>query len=309
MERKRARQKRKKKKFVGIVLLILLVIGAIAAFSIYSSFNSAYKDIVNKSALEKSDKRNKDVSLQDKEAFTVLLLGVDEREGDRGRSDTMLLMSVNGQKNSVEMLSIPRDTRVEIAGKGKKDKINHAYAFGGVNMAAKTVEGFLDVPVDYYVEMNMDGFKELVDAVGGVTVDNPFAFSYGGESFDKGTIHLTGQQALQYTRMRHEDPQGDFGRQARQRQVIQGILDEGASINSLWKYNDILGALKTNMQTNLSVDEIRAIQKNYAGARSNIKQEQIEGNGQKIGGIYYYLVPDEERERVSNIFKDHLNLQ
>ncbi|MEK4027771.1 MULTISPECIES: LCP family protein [Bacillaceae] len=309
MERRRTRQKRKKRKFVSLILLIILVIGAVFAFNVYSSFNSALKNIVNKSALEKSEKREKDVSLKNKDAFTVLLLGVDEREGDKGRSDTMLLMSVNGEKNSVEMLSIPRDTRVNIAGKGKEDKINHAYAFGGVDMSAKTVEEFLDIPVDYYVEMNMDGFKEMVDAVGGVDVENSFAFSYGGESFDKGTIHLTGQQALEYTRMRKEDPQGDFGRQARQRQVIQGILNKGASINSIWKYNDILDALKTNMETNLSVDEMRAIQKNYAGARNNIKQEQIEGTGKKIDGIYYYIVPDEEKERVSTIFKEHLNLQ
>ncbi|HEY9577020.1 MAG TPA: LCP family protein, partial [Pseudobacillus sp.] len=163
-------------------------------------------------------------------------------------------------------------------------------------------------PVDYYVEMNMDGFKELVDAVGGVSVDNTIAFSYEGETFNKGTIHLTGEQALKYTRMRHDDPQGDFGRQARQRQVIQGILDKGASMKSIWKYNDILGALETNMQTNLSVDEMMAIQKHYAGARNNIKQEQLGGAGQKIDGIYYYIVSDEEKERVSSIFKEHLNL-
>ncbi|GLY09074.1 LCP family protein [Pseudobacillus badius] len=309
MQRSRTRQKRKKRKFLSIILLIILVIGAIFAFRLYSSFNNALDNIVNKSALEKSDKREKEVSLENKEAFTVLLLGVDEREGDKGRSDTMLLMSVNGKENSVEMLSIPRDTRVNIAGKNKKDKINHAYAFGGVDMSAKTVEEFLDIPVDYYVEMNMDGFKDLVDAVGGVTVDNPFAFSYGGESFKQGTIHLNGEEALQYTRMRKEDPKGDFGRQARQRQVIEGILDKGASMQSLWKYNDILGALKSNMQTNVSVDEMMDIQKHYAGARNNMKQEQIEGTGQKIDGVYYYLVPDEERDRVSSIFKDHLNLQ
>ncbi|UAT30497.1 LCP family protein [Bacillus badius] len=309
MQRSRTRQKRKKRKFLSIILLIILVIGAIFAFRLYSSFNNALDNIVNKSALEKSDKREKEVSLENKEAFTVLLLGVDEREGDKGRSDTMLLMSVNGKENSVEMLSIPRDTRVNIAGKNKKDKINHAYAFGGVDMSAKTVEEFLDIPVDYYVEMNMDGFKDLVDAVGGVTVDNPFAFSYGGESFKQGIIHLNGEEALQYTRMRKEDPKGDFGRQARQRQVIEGILDKGASMQSLWKYNDILGALKSNMQTNVSVDEMMDIQKHYAGARNNMKQEQIEGTGQKIDGVYYYLVPDEERDRVSSIFKDHLNLQ
>jgi len=307
--RRRSRKKKSKKKIILVVFLLLLVIGGGFVFSVYSSLNKALDGIVNEDALKKSDKRSEEVSLKDKEAFTVLMLGVDEREGDKGRSDTMLLASVNGQENSVEMLSIPRDTRVEIVGKGTEDKINHAYAFGGVDMAAKTVEEFLDVPVDYYVEINMDGFKDLVDAVDGVDVDSKFAFSYVGESFPVGKISLNGEEALKYTRMRYEDPQGDFGRQARQRQVIQGILDKGVGIQSVWKYNEILGALEKNVQTNLSTDEIMDIRKNYASARNNIKQEQIEGTGKKVDGIYYYFVPDEEKERVSNIFKQHLNIK
>ncbi|KAB7707388.1 LytR family transcriptional regulator [Bacillus aerolatus] len=310
MERRRRSPKRKgKKKIILTILLLLIVVGAGFAFNVYSSFNSALKNMVNESALEKSEKREKEVSLKDNMPFTVLLLGVDEREGDKGRSDTMILLSVNGQENSVEMLSIPRDTRVDIVGKGKEDKINHAYAFGGVNMAAKTVEEFLDVPVDYYIEMNMDGFKDIVDAVGGITVNNTFAFSYEGEDFPKDTIKLNGEEALKYSRMRYEDPQGDFGRQARQRQVIQGIIDKGASAQSVRKYNGMLGVVEKNVQTNLSIDEMMAIQKNYAPARHNIKQEEVEGSNKKIGGVYYYLVSDEEKERVSSIFKKHLDIE
>lgn len=310
MERRsRSRRKKSKKKLFLIVLLSILAIGGGAIFAAYSVVNNALDGIVNEHALKKSEKREKEVSLKNKEAFTVLLLGVDEREGDRGRSDTMLLMSVNGEDSSVKMLSIPRDTRVEIVGKGTKDKINHAYAFGGVDMSAKTVEQFLDVPVDYYVEINMDGFKDLVDAVGGIEVENTFAFTYEGETFPKGTITLTGEEALKYTRMRYEDPQGDFGRQARQRQVIQGILDKGASMTSVLKYNEILGALQKNVQTNLTVDEMMNIQKNYASARNNIQQETIEGTNNKMDGVYYYLVSDEEKERISNMLKQHLGIQ
>ncbi|WP_100401576.1 LCP family glycopolymer transferase [Bacillus sp. FJAT-42315] len=310
MERRsRSRRKKSKKKLFLIVLLLILAIGGGAIFAAYSVINNALDGIVNEHALKKSEKREEEVSLKNKDAFTILLLGVDEREGDRGRSDTMLLMSVNGEENSVKMLSIPRDTRVKIVGKGTEDKINHAYAFGGVDMSAKTVEQFLDVPVDYYVEINMDGFKDLVDAVGGIEVENTFAFTYDGETFPKGMITLTGEEALKYTRMRYEDPQGDFGRQARQRQVIQGILDKGASMTSVLKYNEILGALQKNVQTNLTVDEMMNIQKNYASARNNIQQETIEGTNKKMNGVYYYLVSDEEKERISDMLKQHLGIQ
>ncbi|WP_390628435.1 LCP family glycopolymer transferase [Bacillus litorisediminis] len=91
------------------------------------------------------------------------------------------------------MLSIPRDTRVEIVGRDMEDKINHAYAYGGVAMSMATVENFLDIPIDYYIEINMEGFKEIVDAVGGVEVHNAFTFSYEGYTFEEGTIQLTGE--------------------------------------------------------------------------------------------------------------------
>lgn len=170
-----------------------------------------------------------------------MLIGVDERKNDRGRADSLIVMTVNPKKQSIEMVSIPRDTRTLIVGKGKEDKINHSYAFGGV-MA--TVEQFLDIPIGYYIKANMESFKDMVDAVGGVIVNNAFAFEYEGESFPKGEITLNGEKALKYTRMRYDDPRGDFGRQDRQKQVIEAIIKKGASFSSLVNYNDILEAMK-----------------------------------------------------------------
>jgi polyisoprenyl-teichoic acid--peptidoglycan teichoic acid transferase len=109
------------------------------------------------------------------------------------------------------MLSIPRDTRTEIVGKGTIEKINHAYAFGNEEMAMKTVENFLDIPIDYYIKVSMEGFKDIVDAVGGITVNNDLDFTQDGYHFPKGQVNLDGKKALAFTRMRHEDPRGDFG--------------------------------------------------------------------------------------------------
>lgn len=306
MERQERRKERRKKKskwkkFLWISLLIVLLAAGGAAFFMYQSVQRALggEDLI-------SEKRTEEVKLQNEEGFTVLLLGVDERENDGGRSDTMILMSIRG--DSVKMVSIPRDTRVEIAGKGTEDKINHAYAFGGIDMAAKTVENFLDVPVDYYVEMNMEGLQEMVDAVGGVDVNNSFAFSYGGDTFEEGALHLTGAEALNYARMRYEDPQGDFGRQARQRQVIEGVIEKGSDPAMLLKSGEILSAIGDNVQTNLSLGEIGSIQKNYSNARRNMETEAVQGEGQKIDGVYYYIVSEEERSRLSSLLKEHLGI-
>lgn len=303
--------KKKKRRLLKIFLTILgiLVMGAgVYGYSVYHSINKAADTMHEPIPQHQTSKRLKAVSLDKKDPFSVLILGVDERKNDRGRSDTMILAAVNPQKQSVQLLSIPRDTRTEIVGKGTEDKINHAYVFGGVPMSIATVEHFLDIPVDYYIKVNMEGLKDIVDAVNGVTVHNDLNFSYGGESFPKGTLHLNGEQALKYSRMRYEDPQGDFGRQLRQRQILEGILDKGMDVSSLWKYGDVLSALQKNVKTNLTMDEIMKIEKNYKAARNHIQQNEIKGEGTKINGVYYYIVSDAEKQRLSQLFKDQLNL-
>ncbi|CAM3955148.1 LytR family transcriptional regulator [Mesobacillus thioparans] len=302
----RAEKKKKKRKWLrvtGIIFLLLFIgIGAYI-FSIYNSLTNAVETMH-----KPIDREKRDITFKKKEPFTVLMLGVDERAGDKGRSDTVIVMTVNPKQDSVKMLSIPRDTRTEIVGRGTEDKINHAYAFGGVEMSMDTVEKFLDIPIDYYVQMNMEGFQDIVDAVGGVKVNNQLAFTVGKFNFPQGEIELDGREALAYVRMRKNDPQGDFGRQTRQRQIIQGIVNKGASVGSLTKFDNIFDALGKNVSTNMTFDEMKEIQSNYRSAAGNIEQMKIEGSGTKIGGIYYWIINPEDHQRIKSEFKNHLGI-
>lgn len=309
MERHKPKKKRKGLKIFLIVLVVLVASVVAYGYSIYHNLNKAANSVHSPIDREPEVKRPTNLALDKREPFSVLMLGVDQRKGDKGRSDTMIVMTVNPNKKSMEMLSIPRDTRVEIVGKGKDDKINHSYAFGGVEMSMNTVEKYLDIPIDYYVKMNMEGFKEIVDAVGGVTVNNDLDFSEGGYHFNKGNIDLNGAEALSYARMRKKDARGDFGRQMRQRQVIQGVINKGANISALWKYDDVLKALSTNVETNISFDEMKSIQKNYMDARHSIDQIEIKGSGSTIGGVWYYIVPQEERQNIQTRLKEHLEIK
>ncbi|MEH7085421.1 LytR family transcriptional regulator [Neobacillus drentensis] len=302
------KKNRKWLKITGSILLILLVVGGAYAFTVYNSFKSAVKTMHQPLDRKQSEKRDEPVAFKEKDPFSVLMLGVDEREGDRGRSDTMIVLTVNPSNNSVKMLSIPRDTRTEIVGKGKEDKINHAYAFGGVPMAMDTVENFLDIPIDYYMQVNMEGFQDIVDAVGGVTVQNDLDFTEGGFHFTKGELILNGKKALAYSRMRHEDPRGDFGRQTRQRQIIQGVIKEGASLSTITNFSDIFNALGKNVKTNLTFDQLVDIQKNYKTVGRNIQQMEIKETGTKINKIYYGLVSTEEKQRIQSELKSQLAL-
>lgn len=302
------RRNRKWLRIFGITFLLLLVGVGIYAFSIYKSISGAVETMHQPIDREKSEKREEQVTLEKKDPFSILMMGVDEREGDKGRSDTIIVLTVNPNLKSVKMLSIPRDTRTEIIGHGTVDKINHAYAFGGVEMSMDTVEHFLDIPIDYYMQINMEGFKEIVDAVGGVTVYNDLAFNDAGFSFPKGDITLSGEKALVFSRMRYDDTRGDFGRQQRQRQIIQGVIKEGASLSTLTNYGPIFEALGDNIRTNLTFKEMVDIQKNYKEASKSIEQIGINGDGTKIDSIYYFIVPDEEKINIQNKLKQHLEI-
>ncbi|TLS35175.1 LytR family transcriptional regulator [Pseudalkalibacillus caeni] len=255
-----------------------------------------------------SDKREKKIEPEKKDPISILMLGVDEREHDRGRSDTMIVITVNPNDNSMKMFNIPRDTRTQIIGKGFDDKINHAYAFGGIEMAMDTVENFLDIPIDYYIKVNMEAFKDIVSAVDGVTVNNEMAFNYEGYTFPEGELKLNANEALAYSRMRYEDPRGDLGRNERQRKIIEAIIDEGASFSSLTKVDNILEALGKNVKTNLTFEEMKDIQQNYKEARKHIETFEVKGSGKMINGIYYYMVSEDEKHKITAKLKEHLHI-
>ncbi|QDH22961.1 LCP family protein [Saccharibacillus brassicae] len=236
--------------------------------------------------------------LSEQQPFNLLVLGVDERENDIGRSDAIMMLAVNPKKHSVLMFNIPRDTRTEIVGRGKVDKINHAYAFGGVKMAVDTVEHFLDVPVDYYVKVNMEGLEQIIDILGGVTVDNPFAFDFEGTEYAEGPIGMNGHEALMYARMRYDDPKGDLGRNDRQQRVLSALIEKGKNISNLTKVNSVLGAVKDHVKTNLTKDDMMEIVTRYRTEIGTVDKDEVQGEGRRIDGIYYYLVDEAEQTRI-----------
>lgn len=296
---------------LGVMVVILLGIGAYAAKMYFDVAKTADQmhEPVKKEMRENTQFRNDVDEIAENKPFSVLLLGLDTGDfgrDDVGRSDTVMVATVNPKKKETWIVSIPRDTYTEIIGRNMKDKINHAYAFGGVPMAMDTAENLLQIPIDYYVSINMEGMEQLVDAVGGVDVNNPFAFSFGGHDFKEGELHLDGIQALEFSRMRYEDPKGDYGRQDRQRLVLQSIAKKALNIATLTTYKSILDALGTNMKTNLTWDELKKIEANYRPAFTNIKQDTLQGDGVMIDGISYQQIPDEELQRVRAELKEQV---
>lgn len=308
--RLRNRQTKRKRKWpywLGGIFLAFLLIGGGFIYYIWDQLSSTVETMhtplerdSNPEVQEEIDNR-----FESSSSLNALLLGVDEREGDRGRSDTMILLSLNPRTESMIMLSIPRDTYVNMPGRGM-DKINHAYAFGGSELSVQTVEETFDIPVHIYARVNMEGFEQGIDAIGGVTVYNNMAFSQDGSNFPEGEIHLNGEEALDYIRMRKNDPQGDLGRNERQREVITAAMNEGARFSSITKVNDILEILGDNVQTNMDMDRVQTLFTEYLGTRHNIETLELNGSGQTIGGVWYYVVPEEEFNRITTEITNHM---
>ncbi|WP_265455662.1 LCP family protein [Enterococcus sp. HY326] len=296
----------------GVLLVAFIGVVGVAAkiyFDVKSSANDTYASAERSTTLREETGTTAEISEQ--EPFSVLLLGIDTGalgRDEQGRSDTMILATVNPQLGQTTMISLERDTYTEIVGHGTTEKLNSAYAYGGVAMAMDTVENLLSVPVDHYITINMAGLEELVDAVGGITVNNSFTFDYEGTNFSIGTINLNGEDALKYSRMRYDDPNGNYGRQERQRKVIAAIAQKVLSFSGVTEYQSILNAISSNMTTDFTFDEMTSIALNYRNSFTNIVGDQLQGTGFMQDGVSYQSVSAEEIARVKAIADEQLGI-
>ncbi|WP_251213205.1 LCP family protein [Adlercreutzia murintestinalis] len=235
--------------------------------------------------------------------FYMLLIGSDKREGNEdmgARSDTNIVVRVDPQENRVTMVSIPRDTKVDIKGHGTQ-KFNAAYAFGGAASTIKQAEELLDVKISHYAEVNFSALASLVDAVGGVTVENESRIDNhkcddgDGNHYiiEKGTQHLNGGEALTFARNR-DYPDGDFTRQKHQRMVIEGIVDEVLDM-PITSMPGVIEAAAKCVTTDLGVFDLIGLAQMFADAGDlTIYSAMLPSYTQNINGISF-VINDEEK--------------
>jgi LCP family protein required for cell wall assembly len=224
----------------------------------------------------------------------VLVIGVDNANG--GRSDALLVASLDPKTKEVSLLSIPRDARVRIPGRGY-DKINHAYAYGGISLTLQTVREFLNVPIRYYVRVDTAGLVKLVDAIGGVPIDVEKRMYYVDEPGDlyidlhPGPQTLTGAQAEGYVRYRWDD--SDFHRTQRQQKFIKAALKQLLRPANIFKLPELIQLGLETVNSNIPMGMIIRYMP-LAGSLQldSIKSTTVPCNGKYIDGIYY-AIPDE----------------
>ncbi|MBW8350275.1 LCP family protein [Bacillus sp. IITD106] len=309
--------KRKKRKGLKIFLITLLIIilGAPIGYGIYlmNTIKTAADNSFVEVEREKSPYREEEVKLG-KDPVSILLVGVEDYLGDSGRSDALMLITLNPETKEIALLSIPRDTRTYIEVEGKKDKINHAYAFGGLKASIETVESLFEIPVDYYVETNIKGFQDVINELGGITVDIPFDFKQVGLDnkmiyFKEGKMDLNGREALAFVQMRKEDPRGDFGRQDRQQIALKAIADKALSVTSLSRADDVIKAAGAHTRTNIPLKELMGMRNFYNEIRNQeFTKLELKGEDTYIDRIYYYEPDQDSLEEVTAELKRILEI-
>lgn len=281
-------------KFVALFLVLSILSVAIGGYFYLRSLNPV-SDVANsKGDLGNIGSRGDAPN----EKINVLILGVDETSPtDPRRSDTMMVLSYNPKTNNAYILSVPRDTMVEIPKYGTQ-KINAAYPIGGPELAMSTVSDLIGEPIDYYVKIDYEGFKQLVDDLGGVEMNVPIDMNYDDNAgnlhihLKKGIQLLNGQQALELVRFRHGYADQDLERIKVQRDFLIALFNKAKSPSTLFKLNNILKTVNTYVETNITpLTMLKYVNYVLKVNISNIKTATLPGTPQYVNGISYYI-PD-----------------
>ncbi|MFT9412380.1 LCP family protein [Liquorilactobacillus hordei] len=309
-ERRHHHRNKKNKiwRFIIALLILFFVVDGLIIAKVYNDAKNAVDTTYHK--VKNKTERNAARTISNGKPFSILLLGTDTGDYGRtytGRTDTMMVAIVNPNTKKTTLVSIPRDTEVAIPGHGFENKINSAYTYGGTSMAMNIVQSYFNVPIDHYIEMNMGGLVQLSSALGSIKVDNDLDFTNLGYHFKKGTVTINESNILAYTRMRYQDSRGDYGRQLRQRLVLEGLVKKIATVQGITKYQSILSALSSNMKTDITFNEMKSIATKYRSA-SEVEQIQLQGYGKMIDGISFQVVPQENVDAVTKKLRTALEL-
>lgn len=241
-------------------------------------------------------------------SITFLLMGADKLDINsekNSRSDTMILFNYNYETEKINLISIPRDSRVSINGKRHKEKLNHSFNYGGPELTLKTVNEMLGTNIPYYLAVDYDFVKDSVDAVGGVEVDVPMDMQYTDEWDDppliidlkQGLQTLDGNKAIGFLRFRHGYKDADLGRVAAQRQFVESFIHTATTPRGLLGVPKILDSYKLHTKTNIPFENLVELGKNITRSDlSNIETMTLPGNPKYINRISYFIY-DKEKSR------------
>ncbi|AZZ61181.1 LytR family transcriptional regulator [Oenococcus sp. UCMA 16435] len=348
---KAGKERRPGRKSRHLIRNIVLTVFGLIFVGVGTVFFVAYSNIkgaIDSNTFVSTDikkERNVDSVLSKGKPVSILLMGTDTGELGRnwvGRTDSMILIIINPKTKKTLLMSIPRDSMVSIPGYEYTfpQKINAAYEYpangkGHPETTIKTVEKWLNIPIDFYGIVNMEALEQIVNKAGGVSVKSPLTFTFSEDTahdygnnlytFTKGSTRykyykngstltktskvMNGAAALAFTRMRYNDPLGDYGRTLRQRLVFEAIAKKATALIPQIVNKKFLNSISKQAKTDLSFNDMVTLASNYRKALKNIKSDSIQGTDYDYSGISYQVVASKEKQRVTNKIRKFLDLK
>ena len=301
MENENTPQEKRKRRVLPAVLLILCFLASAAAGALLASSGLFDLDLKH-DPIQQLDRMNLDTELiKARDKTTILIMGVDVRHDDTGRSDTMMIATVDPKSDKASLLSVPRDTRVRIYGYGY-DKINAAFAYGGEPLAERTVENFLGINIDHYVIVDVSSFVKIIDAIGGIDIDVEKRMRYEDPWDDNGGLvinlypgvqHMDGQTAVTYVRYR--DTEGDIGRIKRQQKFMAACMEKVMSPSFIPRIPAVLREVMAAVDTDMTTRQLLELAGSLNSAKDNgLQTDMVPGYPLYIEDISYWIPDIEE---------------
>lgn len=315
-----------RKKWTYVIIGVVVIVGITAYFNRGALAMMGFDWFVQGHVEKKLEKTYQPVDRQETfmpvnttskknglEPFSILLLGVDQRGKEIGRSDTIIYTVVRPSDGNLLMVSIPRDTYTEIVGHNSEDKINHAFAFGGAGMSMDSVEKLLDSPVNHYASINFEGFRDVIDAMGGISlpIEKDIVNREPGHEYFviKGGQDLyNGKDALNFTRYR-EDAGGDINRTERHQQFLSAIMDKAKEMKQWTKIPELIEIMGNNFNTDIRPDKLVDLAQNMLQSKRHIYSHTLTGEGHRLesGGAWYFFADKDDLKQVQLMIRNWLD--
>lgn len=310
---KRKKRNKAMRIFWSVMAVILVAIGGFALYE-YNTVKNAADTAYRSGGLGNAENGSKNSVISNSKPIAILLMGTDTGALGRtykGRTDSIMVAVLNPKTKKTTLVSFERDQQVNLPDypENSPSKLNAAYAYGNAKELAKVLKKYYNIPINAYVLINMGGLKTIVNKVGGVDIAPILSFSYEGYTFTKGkTTHMDGAKALAYSRMRYDDPEGDYGRQKRQRQVLSALLKKAESATTLLN-SSFISSLSKQVQTDLTFSDMTSMANRYLAATKDLKTDYTHGTSYMQDGVSYQKISVSERQRISNLIRKTLGLK
>jgi LCP family protein required for cell wall assembly len=284
----------------GVVLSFLTMVLGVLVFFYFAPTTSVVESPQAVASANQVETKIVEEKIQKKEPFIVAILGTDERKDEPSRTDTIMLVRYDMENQKATIVSIPRDSYVDIPGK-HKDKINAAHAYGEIPLTIETIENLMGINIDYYAKANFEGFKEAVKVIGGIEVNAKKTIDYEGIRIEEGNQVLEGDELLMYVRFR-KDSDGDFGRIERQQEVVKSLAGELLKPSNLIKLPKLMSIFSEHVETDLNLKETVSLALESKKFKSiEVDSHTLETTSDKLNGIWYEIINEEDLIQKSNL--------